>query len=75
MSVKKAIPFGSIKHSPKGNIRAYGTKENEKKVGEKPGKRNDDKNMRTIGCNNVVLSTKRGLNKNVFPYFVEDVSN
>ena len=46
-----------------------------KKVGEKPGKRNDDKNMRIIGCNNVVLSTKRGLNKNVFPYFVEDVSN
>ena len=41
-----------------------------KKVVEKPGKseRNDDKNMRTMGCNNIVLSKRRGLNKNVFPY-------
>ena len=37
-----------------------------KKVGEKPGKRNDDKNMRTIGCNNVVLSTKKSAKQKCF---------
>ena len=70
MSVKKAIPFG-IYYSPKGNMKARGTKKKMEKAEENPGKseRNDDKNMRTMGCNNVVLST------NVFPYFVEDVSN
>ena len=45
MSVKKAIPFGSIKHSPKGNIRAYGTKENEKKW-----EKNPEKEMMTKTC-------------------------